>query len=88
MIENTQWEDRGKDGFYMSVLDADGHPVRLYIGHRPVHCDRGHLMLIVDGRLNLDPQDGFPRYFFSFNEADKHARAFLAWRIWKKRIAV
>lgn len=66
----------------MLVRDADGRRVRAWLSLRPVYCDRGHIQLNVDGDLELDAADSFPRYFFSFAEADRHARAFLRWRIW------
>jgi hypothetical protein len=53
---------------------------------RPPYCDRGHVMIKVFGpQLSIDHQDGFPRYFFSFAEADWHARLFLRWRLWQDR---
>jgi hypothetical protein len=47
--------------------------------------DRGHIQLMIQGIHDLDDADSFPRYFFSFKEADAHTRAFLKWRLWKKR---
>ena len=35
--------------------------------------------------FNLDDADSFPRFFFSFREADEHTRTFLKWRLWKER---
>lgn len=38
-----------------------------------------------DACLDIDWADSFPRYFYSFEEADQHTRSFLKWRIWKHR---
>jgi hypothetical protein len=36
----------------------------IYIVKRPPYCDRGDWIIYVDGRNDVDDQDGFPRYFF------------------------
>jgi hypothetical protein len=59
--------------------------VHAWLALRPVYCDRGHIQLCIDGPLYLDHADSFPRYFFSFEEADAHTRTFLKWRLWKER---
>ena len=83
-INKAEWVER--EGFwYLNVFDQNGLPVECYLERRPPYCDRGHFYLKIDGRLNLDDQDGFPRYFFRFEEACRHARDFLKWRIWKVR---
>jgi hypothetical protein len=47
---------------------------------RPVYCDRGHIQLCIDGPLDLDACDSFPRFFFSFREADEHILIYFAAR--------
>jgi hypothetical protein len=54
--------------------------VHAWLALRPVYCDRGQIQLGIDGPLNLDAADSFPRFFFSFKEADEHTRTFLKWR--------
>lgn len=66
--------------------DADDEQVHCWLSLRPTYCDRGHIQLNIDGNLNLDFADSFPRFFFSFTEADQHTRTFLKWRLWKHRV--
>lgn len=63
-----------------------GLEVTCYLSLRPHYCDRGHIQLFIDGDLSIDGADSFPRYFFSFKEADEHTRTFLKWRLWQHRI--
>ena len=65
------------------IKDLEDRENKLYIIKRPHYCDRGHYMLQIDGYFDLDSSDGFPRYFFTFEEAETHARKFLAWRLLK-----
>lgn len=81
-IETAEWKSDGY-GLVLTVKDKDGRDAKCYLSKRPHYCDRGHLMLQVDAYFDLDFADSFPRYFFSFDEADKHTRRFLRWRIWK-----
>jgi hypothetical protein len=83
-IDQALWE-RGDGYANLHITDAKGRPVLAWLSLRPTYCDRGHIQLQVDGIPDLDAADSFPRYFFSFEEADAHARTFLKWRIWKKR---
>lgn len=69
----------------LTVHDNEGNPVIVYLSQRPHYCDRGHFKVIIDGNLNLDAADSFPRYFFSLREANNHVRNFLRWRLWKVR---
>lgn len=79
-IENEPWI-RGEYGEYnLTIHGPLGRPIRAWITRRPDYCDRGHVQLQIDG-VQIDGADGFPRYFFSFDEADKHCRAFLKWRL-------
>lgn len=85
-IETAKWV-RDEYGFLnLDVQTPEGHPVRAGLSLRPVYCDRGHIQLCIDGPLDLDHADSFPRFFFSFAEADAHTRTFLKWRLWKERI--
>lgn len=85
MIEETQWllDDTGT--LNLLVMDFKERPVHCWLEERPYYCDRGHIKLMIDGHLGLDEYDSFPRYFFSFEEADRHTRTFLKWRIAKHR---
>jgi hypothetical protein len=58
--------------------------VHAFLTLRPAYCDRGHIQLLIEG-IDLDGADSFPRFFFSFREADEHTRTFLKWRLWKER---
>lgn len=52
-----------------------------WIMARPGYCDRGHWQLNVDApSMELDLQDGFPRYFMDLEAAVREAEAFIAWR--------
>jgi hypothetical protein len=42
-------------------------------------------LTLTDGPIDLDPADGFPRFFFSSREVDEHTRTFLKWRHWNER---
>lgn len=69
----------------LHVEDRHGHDIHAWLTLRPPYCDRGHIQLNVGGPIGLDGADCFPRYFFSFAEADEHARLFLRWRLWQDR---
>lgn len=84
-IEEATWDRDRCNCLNLVVEDKDGHVVHAWMTMRPPYCDRGHVMLNIDGPLNLDAADGFPRYFYSFEEADWHTRTFLKWRLWKER---
>lgn len=85
-IDEANW-DRDEYGtlFLRTICDKEGRKVEPWMSIRPVYCDRGHMQVHIDGNLNLDEADGFPRFFFSFDEADKHTRTFLMWRLWQVR---
>jgi hypothetical protein len=86
-IDNAQWQHDDPATLDLWVNDSEGHAVHCWLTMRPVYCDRGHIQLNIDGALslNLDRQDSFPRFFFSFEEADAHTRTFLKWRLWRER---
>jgi hypothetical protein len=84
-IETAKWVKDQYGALNLDVQRQDGIPVRAWLALRPAYCDRGHIQLNIDGPLDLDGSDQFPRYFFSFAEADHHARVFLKWRIWRER---
>jgi hypothetical protein len=84
-IEDAKWT-KGRHGeLGLAVRTQDGRPVLAWLELRPHYCDRGHIKLLIEGIADLDGQDNFPRYFFSFPEADHHTRVFLKWRLWKER---
>lgn len=85
-IDKAKWTKNEYGWLNMLVHNAEGRPVYASLSLRPVYCDRGHIQLLIDGPLNLDGADSFPRFFFSFKEADEHTRTFLKWRLWKHRI--
>ena len=87
-VKNKPWEliqNNGEPYLKLTIKDTPKGLVECYLTLRPHYCDRGHLMLIIDGRLELDQHDSFPRYFFSFDEANRHTRDFLLWRLYKIR---
>jgi len=84
-IDETPWVKDEFNTLFLCLTHPDGRPVHAWLTMRPPYCDRGHIQLNIDGPLELDRADSFPRYFFSFEEADLHARTFLKWRLWKER---
>jgi len=84
-IENAKWVKDDYECLTLDVHDENDIPVKAWIKLRPAYCDRGHIQLLIDGPLSLDHADSFPRFFFSFEEADIHTRLFLKWRLWKIR---
>ncbi len=85
-IDNAKWSKDEHGCLNLNVTHEKGTDIHCYLSLRPIYCDRGHIQLFINGvGLWLDPTDSFPRFFFSFEEADKHTREFLKWRIWKHR---
>ncbi|HYX39971.1 MAG TPA: hypothetical protein VE954_43295 [Oligoflexus sp.] len=84
-IDEAQWEKDDYKTLNLYVHTRDDRKVHAWMLLRPPYCDRGHIQLCIDGPLNLDGHDSFPRYFFSFEEADTHCRTFLKWRLWQHR---
>ncbi len=86
-IDEAKW-DKDQHGYRnLYVTDAKGNVVHCFLSLRPNYCDRGHIQLNIDALyLCLDHSDSFPRFFFSFEEADIHTRLFLKWRLWKHRV--
>ena len=84
-IEEAKWERDGFGCLNMLVHTKEDERVYVWLSARPPYCDRGHIQLNIEGPLNLDGADSFPRFFFSFEEADVHTRIFLKWRLWKER---
>ena len=89
-IDEAKWgpcrDDEGRRMPHLEIIvhSAKGFFVRCTISRRQQYCDRGHVQLMIDGfGLDIDHKDCFPRYFFSYEEADKHCRDFLRWRLWK-----
>lgn len=84
-IEEAKWTKDEYGTRWLIVHDERGRGVGAWVTLRPNYCDRGHMQMCIDGHLNLDWADSFPRYFFSFEECDNHVRLFLKWRLWKHR---
>lgn len=84
-LETARWikDEHGVLNLY--VQTPEGAQVHAWLSLRPPYCDRGHIQLCIDGPIDLDYADSFPRFFFSFREADEHTRTFLKWRLWKER---
>lgn len=85
-IDTVSWEKDEYNVLNLHVTDQRGNDIHAWLSLRPVYCDRGHIQLVIDGPLDLDTADSFPRFFFSFREADEHVRTFLKWRLWKERV--
>ena len=81
-IDNARWiMNSGFGCLDLRVTHEKMTDVHCSLSLRPGYCNRGHIQLIIYGNyLYLDGADCFPRYFFSFEEADKHTREFLKWR--------
>lgn len=86
-IDAAQWikSVAAFDCLDLIVHDEADRKIYVWMQLRPPYCDRGHVQVNIEGVRDLDDADMFPRYFFSFEEADKHMRAFLKWRLWKYR---
>lgn len=85
LIGDAKWIKDEYDVLNLHTVDHWYRPVHCWLSLRPHYCDRGHIQLNIDSSLELDHSDSFPRFFFSFKEADEHTRMFLKWRIWKHR---
>lgn len=85
-IDNAKWVKDEYGCLNLYVNTPESRPVHAWLSLRPSYCDRGHIQLNIDGPLSLDAADSFPRFFFSFREADEHTRVFLKWRLWKERV--
>lgn len=66
-------------------MNRPGEFALCWIQNRPVYCDRGHYHAMIDRIPGMDWQDGFPRYYFGWDHAEKELLAFLAWRLFKVR---
>lgn len=85
-INDAKWEKDEFGCLNLHVTHEKGTDIHCWLSLRPIYCDRGHIQLNIDGTyLALDSADSFPRFFFSFKEADKHVREFLKWRLWEHR---
>lgn len=84
-INGAEWIEDQFKALNLFVHTENNVPIHCWLSLRPHYCDRGHIQLNIDGPLELDGHDGFPRFFFSFEEADHHCRTFLKWRIWRER---
>lgn len=84
-INDAIWIEDEYKCFNLFVKNPRGGIVHAYISLRPEYCDRGHIWGNIEGIQDLDNADMFPRYFFNKEEADKHIKTFLKWRLWKHR---
>jgi hypothetical protein len=84
-IDEARWTKDDPLTLDLRVNDKDGNEVHAWLMMRPPYCDRGHIQLNIEGQLNLDWADNFPRYFFNPVEADLHTRNCLKWRLWNER---
>lgn len=75
------WQLDGYGVLNLHTRTPEGFPVHAYICKRPAYCDRGHWHLNIDGPLELDEADRFPRYYFSLEHAVEETERFLRWRI-------
>ena len=86
-ITEAKWEKDEYGCLWLrGIQNQRGHPVTPWLMLRPVYCDRGHIQFCIDEGIETDGADCFPRYFFSFAEADLHVRTFLMWRLWKYHV--
>ncbi len=88
-IDQAEWQKDEYGCFNLYITHPDypyGEKIRCCLSLRPTYCDRGHIQLNIEGPFVLDRADSFPRFFFSFDEADKHTRLFLKWRLWQHRV--
>lgn len=85
-IKNAKWEKDEWGAVNLVVTQPNGHTATCMLTLRPTYCDRGHIQLNIEAAgMGLDNSDSFPRFFFSFEEADAHTREFLRWRLYKVR---
>lgn len=77
----TTWEYRDQDGGWWRVIGQD---CEITIEARPAYCDRGNWIAKIFNRsggdarrLNLDHQDGWPRYYFDLDRAKQECEAWL-----------
>lgn len=85
-IDSVKWVADSFGVLNLYVHDKNHQVVHAFLAMRPQYCDRGHMQLLINGDVDLDWADSFPRFFFSFREADEHTRLFLKWRLWKYRV--
>lgn len=64
------------------------HTVHAWIEERPSYCDRGRFQATCadnPNALNLDPADGFPRYYMHMAVALREMTDWLNWRLFQAR---
>lgn len=84
-IDDAEWLQDKYGHLNLLIKDPNGGIIRSYLSLRPEYCDRGHIQLGIDGLKDLDRMDSFPRFFFNTEEAKRHTKLFLKWRVWKHR---
>lgn len=86
IIDRAEWARDSWGCLILSVRNNRDLPVYATLSLRQPYCDRGHIQLLISGITDLDYADSFPRFFFSFGEADHHTRTFLKWRLFAYRV--
>lgn len=84
-IDTAPWEEDENGTLNFYTEDSDRRLIHCWLTLLPPWCDLGHIQLNIEGLNHLDAGPKFPRYFFSFEEANNHCRTFLKWRLWKHR---
>ncbi len=69
------------------LLDSHaGERMVAWIESRPHYCDRGHWKGMVElPDVDLDHQDGFPRYYMLLERAQAEIMDFVNWRLHRIR---
>lgn len=84
-IDEAVWVEDKYKCLNLLIKHPESGIIHAYLSLRPKYCDRGHIQLNIEGIRDLDEADSFPRFFFSTEEAQKHTKTFLRWRLWKYR---
>jgi len=62
----------------------EGRECTIWVTARPAYCDRGNWWAQLEARgqlaLDIDRQDGWPRYYFDFDRAKAECEAWLVKR--------
>lgn len=75
---------RSRKDSHWDLVDENGR-VLAWISERPLYCDRGHYLMLVEAPCGIDNQDGFPRYYMRLKTAKQETEDFLRWRLEKVR---